>query len=327
MTQIAFSKRLAHAIQLKKEKDYENAWHVFQELAASNPKSSYFWGNFAHLAFLMKRLNEARQYAETALALAPHDEFLRSIYVQILLAQKELEKALPLATEVLTQKFHRHILRNLFKLAEQKRKLPLLDNLFLELESLYRRRMDFLQIAAEFYHRLGQKEKALAIYQKLVAARPDDDFIYNRFIDLKIEGLSLQERIRHLENLLKIPSRAHNVHLLGLLAREYRKAGQLEKAEPLQQRILQLAPSNLFQRKQMGFTHLKKKDWDTAVHLLQDCLLEDPDDVYVRNALLKAFRGKGDKQGALELIQKILVRYPDKKQYYGIRRKVEKWEI
>ncbi len=75
----------------------------------------------------------------------------------------------------------------------------------------------------------------------------------------------------------------------------------------------------------MGFLYAKKGDLSRAIEILSDCLLRNPDDTFVHSALFSAYRKAGQKGAALQLIEQILHRYPEKKNYFGLRKKVEKW--
>lgn len=320
-----FQSQLSEAVRLKKGRAFEEAWQIFASLAETHPASAYFWSNYAHLALMMNRISDARQFAEHALSLDPHAHFTRTLYADILLRQEDFQSALEIVRELMSRKPELIVLRKLVKAAEKQKKLPELESDFREWLARYPDNEELQTIAAEYFHKIGDTGAAIRLYEKLVAAGKASDFAYERLIALKTRGKSPAEKIRELETILKLPTHQKNVHLLGLLAQEYKKAEMWDKAEEIYRRLLQLAPNNLFHKKQMGFLYAKKGEPEQAIAILQDCLLKDPDDAYVRSALFSAMQKVGAKEQALELIDKILLRYPEKKSYFGIRKKVRKW--
>ncbi len=320
-----FQTRLNEAIRLKKAKEFEAAWQLFSELAEEHPANAYFWSNFAHLAMVMNRFSQAREFIERALSLDPHAQFSRSLYADILLRQQDFHSALDIVRELMEKKPELILLRKLVKTAEKLKCLPELENLFREWLVRYPDNGELQSLAAEYFHKIGQTDTAIQLYGKIVQSNKADDFAYERLIALKTQGKSAEEKIRELEMIVKLPTHQKNIYLLGLLAQEYKKAKMWEKAEETYRRLMQLAPGNLFYKKQMGFLFAKKGNPEQAIVLLEDCLLQDPDDTYVRSALFAAYEKLNAKEQALATIDKILLRYPEKKSYFGIRKKIRKW--
>lgn len=321
----SFNTRLSQAVQLKKSKKYQPAWELFQVLADDNPRSAYFWSNFAHLALLMNRWRQAKEFVETALSLEPNHRFSRSLHARVLLHFQELTDALDTVRQLDEAKPNLFLLRSLVKAFERADRLPELADLFNDWLQRHGDDADFVSIAAEYFHKIGNNEKAIELYQNLMKRGKANDYAYQRLIALKTVGKSHEEKVRQLEMIVKMPEQGKNVHLLGLLAQEYKKLGEFDKAEQIYRTIAKLAPQDLFQRKQTGFLYAKKGDHAQAIEILSRCLLDDPDDVYVRSALFAAYHKQGDKEGAKNLIRQILARYPEKKIYYGQLKKVEKW--
>ncbi|MCH8010887.1 MAG: tetratricopeptide repeat protein [Candidatus Marinimicrobia bacterium] len=326
-----FQSQLDEAVLLKKEKNYNDSWELFSELAKSNPHSAYFWSNFAHLAFLMNRHQKAKKFSETALSISPRSRFIRSLYSSILLRTNNTAASLEIIQELIEEKMEIPLLMKLVKVGESLGILTDLEPYFNEWIQRFHNDGEFVSTAAEYYHKIGNTEKAIELYQRVVSEGKSSDFAYERLIALKTEGKSGPEKIRQLEMILKLPSQEKNVHLLGLLAREYKKSKEWENAEQTYRKILAISPDDLFQKKQMGFLYAKRGSLAEAAEILKDCLLKDPDDHFVRSSLFAAFRkmfaeSLGDgKEQALQFIDQLLLRYPEKRNYLGIRRKVEKW--
>ncbi|MBW1777741.1 MAG: tetratricopeptide repeat protein [Deltaproteobacteria bacterium] len=321
-----FQTRFNEAIRLKKAKEFEAAWQRFSELAERHPSNAYFWSNFAHLALVMNRLSAAREFIERALSLDPHVHFSRSLYADILLRQQDFHSALEIIRELMEIHPEMILVRKLVKTAERMKCLPELENLFREWLVQYPDNGELQSLAAEYFHKIGQTDTAIQLYEKIVQGNKADDFAYERFIALKTQGKSIEDKIRELETIVKLPTHQKNIYLLGLLAQEYKKAQMWEKAEETYRRLMQFTPGNLFYKKQMGFLYAKRGNPEHAIVLLEDCLLQDPDDTYVRSALFSAYQKLNAKEQALATIDKILLRYPDKKSYFGMRKKVQKWD-
>lgn len=322
---MSFKAELNEAIQLRKHKDFHRAWELFEKLAKSSPHSAYFWSNFAHLAFLMNRYQEAKEFLESALTIDPRSRFSRSLYSSILLRTNHSAASLELIQDLIEEKMEVPLLRELVKVSESLGILADLEPYFDEWIDRSYDDEEFVSTSAEYYHKIGKTEKAIELYQQSVSKGKSNDFIYERLIALKTLGKSAQEKIRQLETVLKIPSQERNVHLLGLLAREYKKNKEWKKAEQTYRKILAINPDDLFQKKQMGFLYAKSGSLNQAVEILSDCLLKDPDDHYVRSSLLSTFRKMKSKEEALQFIDQLMLRYPEKRNYLGIRKKVEKW--
>lgn len=320
-----FQARLKEAVALKKARELENAYDAFSTLASDNPRSGFFWGNFAHLCVLMDRPSEAREYAEISLGLDPRNRFTRRLYAEILLKLNEVDPAFPICIELMQEEFEGRLLRQLLKILSAEKREKLLEPYMGDWWRRYGNHPEFAILAAEYYHKTDRSSKAAEIYQKLVEQNPDDNFAFQRLIALKTGNKSGEEKIQQLRTILRMPTHARNIHLLGLLAREYQRSGKWDEAEQTYREILTIKPDDAFHKKQIGFFYLKKSEPQKATEFLEDCLLADPDDYYVRNALFKAYQKTGKKAAAMELINKILNRHPDSKQYYGIRKKVAKW--
>lgn len=320
-----FKARLDEAVKLKQAKQLNPAWEVFRELARENPASAYFWSNYAHLALLLNRLPEARQFAEQALSLDPRSRFSRLFYAEILIRQNEAALALEIVRELMDEKPEIPLLKKLLKALKSEEAVAALASYLQDWLRRYPGHPELLSTAAEFYHKSGETDRAIELYQEMVQKGDASEFAYERLIALKTLGLSSEEKITQLEAILKLSSRKTNVHLSGLLAQEYKKAGAWEKAEQTYREILKLAPNDLFQKKQLGFLYARKGDWERAIEILSDCLLNDPDDTYVRTSLFSAFQKAGAKTAALQLIEQVLARYPDRKSYFGLAKKVRQW--
>ena len=316
---------LDEAIRLKKQKDFHRAWELFEKLAKSNPHSAYFWSNFAHLAFLMNRYQEAKEFLEAALSINPRSRFSRSLYSSILLRTKNTVASLELIQELVEEKMEIPLLKELVKVSDSLGILVDLEPYFGDWIHQFHENEEFVSISAEYYHKIGKTEKAINLYQQLISEGKSNDFIYERLIAMKTEGKSGEEKIRQLKMILKMPSQERNIHLLGLLAREYKKNKAWEKSEQTYRKILTIDPDNLFQKKQLGFLYAQSGSLTQAVEILKECLQRDPDDLFVRNSLFSAFRKKKSKDEALQFIDQLLLRYPEKRNYLGIRKKVEKW--
>lgn len=219
-----FPEKLKEAVRLKQGKDYQTAWQIFSNLAGeTNPDSAYFWFNYAHLAFLMKRYDQAKSLVETALSIDPRDRFSRSLYAGLLLRSGDGESALTIVDELMEKQPEIPLLRKVVAESERRNILRELQPFMEKWLVRYEQDPELLGIAAEFFHKIGQDEKAIQYYQQVVDREPENQFAYERLLALKTAGKGIEERIKQLTLILKMPSREKNVHLLGLLAREYKK--------------------------------------------------------------------------------------------------------
>ncbi len=320
-----FNEKLNQAVRFKKEKDFQSALPIFEELAESNPGTAYFWFNYAHFVSLINRHKDARTFVENALSIDPSHRYSRSLYAGILLRNGEIEPALEIVDELMEKQSEIPLIRKLVKESEKLRLLPKLQSYFEKWLIRFGNDTGFLSIAAEYYHKIGNNIQAIHYYEKVVEQDKQNQFAYERLVDLKTTGKTGDERIKQLNMILKLSDQANNVHLLGLLAREYKKVKDWDNAEQTYRKILALEPNNLFERKQLGFLYSKKGDSVLAADILKECLMADPEDHFVRSSLISCWKKMDAKDDALAFLDQMLNRYPEKKNYFGIRNRVSKW--
>ncbi len=218
-----FHSRWDEAVKLKQAKKLDLAWEAFTALAEENPHSAFFWSNYAHLALMKNRIQQARQFAEHALSIDSHNRFCRSLYADILLQSGDSDYALALIRKLMEEKLDVILIKKLVKECEHQKRLKEVETDFQECLHRYSDDDELLAVAVEYYHKIGKTNEAIEYYQKIINQGKATDFIYERLIALKTHGKSSAEKIKQLEVLLKMPSQKKNIHLLGLLAQEYKK--------------------------------------------------------------------------------------------------------
>lgn len=174
-----------------------------------------------------------------------------------------------------------------------------------------------LKRAARHHDRRGRPAEALRALEELLRIDPGDDGARRMQIEIKSAGRSPEA----VGTLLGIGDRGRDPHLRGLYARKLRAAGDFAGAARQFAEAADLAPENDYFRKQAGFAFAKARLDDEAIAFLQPLFLAEPQDRYVRSALLAALRRRGGPPAVAAAIDEALARHPDKAFLHGIRKK------
>lgn len=318
-----YEQDLKEAIQLKKERRLAEALPLFQALQAQRPKDSYLLSNFGHLYFLMGDYRKALTFLEMAWQITPLSPFLINLKVDTLLKLNRSQEA----EEILRKRAKEADLAGVKKLVKlylkQKRREEALAQIKSTLKEIGYER-DLIINQAELLNKMGRKDEAVEAIKEVIREDPKDEFAYTQLIKFRLEEKSARGISLELETLLSIPSMAENAGLRTLLAKAYKEAGLFEEALGEYQAAVKLSPDNLFIRKQLGFCLSKMKDYEGVIPVMKECFIADPEDYYVTNTLFTAYRRTSRLNEALELVLETIIRHPDQKKLWGLKKKVEK---
>jgi len=319
-----YTKKLNEAIQLKNNRKLNEALVIFLELMDEQPQDDYLLSNLGHLYFKMNDYKNSLIMLERACGIKKQGEFVLKLKADVLMRLGRMDEAETVLLSMLTKGFNLDVIKRLIKcLVEQKRFGDALNQIIRVLQVIeYDRDTEITH--GEILVKSGRFDEASDCFKRIIKRNPSDEFAYLRLIMIKLEHKPQEEVIEELRGILKIPSRSANAYLHDLLARAYKEIGRYEDALREYQESLRLKPDNPFTRKQLGFCYAKMKDYDGVIRTLSCCLLNDPDDTFVRASLLSAYRHTKRLDEAVKLLTELINKYPDKKNLFGIMRKLKK---
>jgi predicted Zn-dependent protease len=316
---------LDEAIELKKRKEYDRAWELFDSLRGALDGSYFFWSNFAHLALLMGRYDDGIGFAENALDRKPENAFARSVLAQLLARLGRSNDAAEQFRIRLEQEYNAMDFRLLVDAAVKLGDMEPAEAVFEQWRNRKKNDPSLFQALADGYRRLGEAEKAETMYRKALELDPGNAFARRQSLSMKLGKTAPSAGIRELETMLRLKENRENVHLMDLLGRQLKKEKRYEEAEAIYRKILAIRPEGLFYRKQLGFVLSKRKDFEGVVRMLSPCFEEDPDDMFVRRTLTAAMKRTGRKEEALRLVDRLIAESPNPGKLHGLRKEIEKW--
>lgn len=303
------------------------------------------------------RLAEAEALLRAALAERPGDPWLRVSLADLYMRQDKLLEAEHLAAEVLAARpDHAGALTVLGNLQARERRyeearqsfelaaragggeyvLGRLVDVYLHLGrhqealDLCRRELEgrpdslrFLRGLARAQERLGQTEGAAATYRRILELAPDDAFAYSRLARLQTADQDPARAARELERLLQVGARSQNPHLHALAGDKKRAAGDLAGAAAAYARAVELAPDDLYARKQLGYCLVRLGRHGEAVAVLREAVLREPGDYYARNSLAAAARRAGLAPDLAQFLRAAIAGHPERRPLWGLVRQLE----
>lgn len=318
-----YQQEIKEAIELKRKRNFAGALSIFQRLLSQRPKDTYLLSNFGHLYFLMGDYKQALTLIEKAYEIHPLNPFLLNLKVDTLLKLKRIDEAEVILKDLANETDLRAVKKLVNLYISQKR----FDEGCLCVKGALSKigyERDLIISQAEIFIHMGHKDEAAECLKKVILEDPKDEFAYIRLIRLKLEEKSAPEILDELKPLLSIPSKAENANIRALIANAYKEEGRFKEAISEYQTAIKLNPDNLFIRKQLGFCLSKMKDYTGVISIMKECFMADPEDLFVTNTLLSAYRKTTRLNESLDLLSEVIIRYPDKKKLWGIRKKIEK---
>lgn len=150
-------------------------------------------------------------------------------------------------------------------------------------------------VLGEIALREDRLDDAVGHLERAHRGAPDDEFAYAKLIEARLLRLPPEAREREVEVLVRSGGQ-ENRHLLGVLARVRRDAGDDQRAAAAWRERRQRHGGDLFARKQEGFALRRSGKLDEAAAIMRSCLLDDPQDLILFRTYihLQKARGAGD---------------------------------
>ena len=307
-TALAADRQNARALQLKADiqisiKQWSGAEETLTNLKTILPEQPVGYYRLGLVYVAEKKYDQAIAEFEMALTKAPRAAEPLTAIVNVLLAQGKAERAVTRINQALQDfpnGFTPHLLlgevygqqkkygeaeAQLRKAIEINRKAPrpywVLSNLSLArgdtkaaLEVL-QQGVDaspgdrgLLQALAETYQKVGDNDKAIAVYENILKKAPTDDLAANNLASLLTEVKGDKVSLERALELTKRFENASNPALLDTLGWVYFKLGQNDHAVPLLQRAADAAPQLPVYQYHLGMAFYRQGDKKSAkIHL------------------------------------------------------------
>ena len=182
----------------------------------------------------------------------------------------------------------------------------------------------FLRQLLVRYH-FHQEDHAAAeeVLREILADHPDCAQAQALLIDARTRAAPPAERVKELEGLFRVESRRRDPQLRYQQGRNRLQAGDAAGACREFAEAVALEPENRFYQSQLAFALKRAGRNAEAQRALRELFLEDPGDVYVRNALQSVCRTIGDAEGLRSAVREAIRLHPDKRFLYGLLKKAQ----
>jgi len=168
--------------------------------------------------------------------------------------------------------------------------------------------MNVLYLLGEAYQKTSQRQKALKIYQQVLARFPAHPMVSLRYAGLRmVEGKSAEA----ITQLLKAQKLAPNNGAINrVLALAYMETGQEEKGLQLIERLLRKNPNNIDLANIRATAFLRMKQYNKAKKALKTILQKDPSFIQANLNLAEAEQASGNLEAASDIYWGILQKNP-----------------
>jgi tetratricopeptide (TPR) repeat protein len=164
---------------------------------------------------------------------------------------------------------------------------------------------ELLDALAQLYERQGRKEDAVRLLLRAVAEHPkDEDLLYVLGATYERQG-ELDKALERMRAVLVLnPKNAQALNFIGYTLADHGR--DLDEAERLLTRALELRPDSGAFLDSMGWLHFRRGEFHKAVLRLERAVERIPDDPLVREHLGDAYRAAGRKEKAAEAYRQAL---------------------
>ncbi|HUK57673.1 MAG TPA: XrtA/PEP-CTERM system TPR-repeat protein PrsT [Stellaceae bacterium] len=166
-----------------------------------------------------------------------------------------------------------------------------------------------VSLLAQAYYATNQKNKALELYQRAVAAKPGDSSTQVNLAYAELQSGELRTGEADLEQAAREakPDSAAPEYLVVSLMRE----GKMTEAASTAEAAIKQNGSNVIARNLLGLIRLQQENYAAAEKIFKDLLAESPNLRSVRRNLAQVYVEAGRKDDARTLYQQMLKQRPD----------------
>ena len=169
--------------------------------------------------------------------------------------------------------------------------------------------LDAWRNLAYVYYQIDSTDAAIATYQKIASAAPEDEDAFFSLGSLYLENDNLDEAIRALSQVVKI--NPENLNGLTNLAIAQAQAEDYEGAEANYRKVIELNPDDFRPRFNLGNLYWQQEKYTAAKRAYEQVLQLEPDDGDARYNLAMVHLATEDMDGALPLLEQLTEQMPD----------------
>ena len=169
--------------------------------------------------------------------------------------------------------------------------------------------LDAWRNLAYVYYQIDSTDAAIATYQKVASADPEDEGTFFSLGSLYLENGQLNEAIRALSQVVKI--NPANLNGLTNLAIAQTQAEDYEGAEANYRKVIELNPDDFRPHFNLGNLYWQQEKYTAAKRAYEQVLQLKPDDGDVRYNLVMVHLATEDMDGALPLLEQLAEQMPD----------------
>ena len=169
--------------------------------------------------------------------------------------------------------------------------------------------LDAWRNLAYVYYQIDSTDAAIATYQKIASADPEDEGTFFSLGSLYLENGQLAEAIGALSQVVKI--NPENLNGLTNLAIAQAQAEDYEGAEANYRKVIELNPDDFRPHFNLGNLYWQQEKYTAAKRAYEQVLQLEPDDGDARYNLAMVHLATEDMDGALPLLQQLAEQMPD----------------
>ena len=169
--------------------------------------------------------------------------------------------------------------------------------------------LDAWRNLAYVYYQIDSTEVAIATYQKIASADPEDEGTFFSLGSLYLENGQLDEAIGALSQVVKI--NPENLNGLTNLAIAQAQAEDYEGAEANYRNVIELNPDDFKPHFNLGNLYWQQEKYTAAKRAYEQVLQLKPDDGDARYNLAMVHLATEDYDGALPLLEQLAEQMPD----------------
>ena len=184
--------------------------------------------------------------------------------------------------------------------------------------------LSFLKEKAILLNRMKKFDQALETFEKIKEISTEDPFVQKEILRLRSRSRPETQVLKELQAVVGMDSKKDNAQMHGLLAQKLKGAGLVREAAAEYRAASTLEPGNPYFLKQQGFCHYRDRNYDEAIHCLDEAFRGDPSDYIVLKTLEKCYEAQGRMKEFLDLLQEALQQHPEQTRLLGTIKKVRK---
>ncbi len=169
--------------------------------------------------------------------------------------------------------------------------------------------LDAWRNLAYVYYQIDSTDAAIATYQKIASADPEDERTFFGLGSLYLENGHLDEAIRALSQAVKI--NPTNLNGLTNLAIAQAQAEDYESAEANYRKVIELNPDDFRPYFNLGNLYWQQEKYTAAQRTYEQALQLEPDDGDMLYNLAMVHLATDDMDGALPLLEQLAEQMPD----------------